>query len=302
MEARKKKLKLIKGDLQDHIPKKISNLSHKKEEEKFSSEVENSSFIPYTDLHSFQNLGINKKELETEIEKRVQKKLELLKKETQEEAYNAGFNKGKKEALSTHSKVIEEHIKSFHSLISILRDEKNKILFENETIIIKLIFLIAKKITLREIHFRKEFILNLIRKVFESLECKTKIVLHLSKDDTDFIQSLEQEEWDKIKKDNFKKIVLQSSSEISPGGCIVETNYSQINASVEMRFEKVWKTLEATLLKNKVKDGDASLEVFDQENDQENDEGNHKESDTESHEGVHEKGSEKNDEEKKDKK
>ncbi|MNU00700.1 flagellar assembly protein H [compost metagenome] len=50
-----------------------------------------------------------------------------------------------------------------------------------------------------------------------------------------------------------KKTRFEPSADITDGGCIVETNYGEVDARIEQRLEQLWSVLEENIPKVKDK-------------------------------------------------
>lgn len=241
-EWKNKNWEVIKRENHSPIQRKIETLSHEEGEGK----EKKTQFVSYKEFKNFEKIGLNKSDFEKEMNKRVKTRLDVFKEKVEKEAYDLGFKKGEEKAFEIKSKELEKYIQLIKSFIQNLQKMQKEIFLQNKEGVFRLAYLIGKKLALREISLRQDCVLNLIRKVFESLETETKMVLYLSAKDMEFIQSMDEEDWDFVRPGILKNVSLKSSHKISPGGCLIETNYTQVNAQIEVRLEKIWTALEST--------------------------------------------------------
>jgi len=117
-----------------------------------------------------------------------------------------------------------------------------------------LIFQIASRIAKTEVQGNQEAIIQILRDAIGLAQDEEQVNVHVSPAQFDFLEQLKAEtgrEFEFLKKINF-----QSNKEISDGGCVVETNYGEVDARIEQRIEQLWITLSESL--HKVKDRIAS--------------------------------------------
>ena len=80
-----------------------------------------------------------------------------------------------------------------------------------------------------------------------SAQSDEKVTVRVSIADLKFIESVR----DRLGKEFevLKRVQLESSDEISNGGCVVETNYGDVNATLEQRFQSMWNSISEKLPK-----------------------------------------------------
>ncbi|MNT47004.1 flagellar assembly protein H [compost metagenome] len=76
--------------------------------------------------------------------------------------------------------------------------------------------------------------------------------MRVSQAQFEFLEELKKETGREL--EFVKKIAFEPSSEITEGGCIVETNYGEVDARTEQRIEQLWTALSENMpkVKNKV--------------------------------------------------
>jgi flagellar assembly protein FliH len=146
------------------------------------------------------------------------------------EAYEKGFEQGRKDGLDLEQKKIEEMGKELESLFSGLRDLKEKIYRESEGDLLKLSTLIAKKIIREEVKIHEDIIINMIQSTLKFLTDKRKLKIIIHPDDMEEVKRLLP---DIAKVTNGGQFQLTEDHTIERGGCILETGYGKINATIE---------------------------------------------------------------------
>lgn len=141
-----------------------------------------------------------------------------------EEAREAGYNQG----LAEFNKQIlhyEERIKSMEH--------------ELQKMVLPLALKAAKKIVGRELELTPETIIDIVRQSLKPVTQNHHIKIYVSKQD--------KAELDKEKKslrqmlEHVQTFIIEEKEDITPGGCIIETEAGIINASLENQ----WRALEA---------------------------------------------------------
>ncbi|MBK9292862.1 MAG: hypothetical protein IPM57_00190 [Oligoflexia bacterium] len=190
---------------------------------------------------------LQKKSLEEAIDTEVLKRLKEVEERAYSEAHKLGQEEGKKEAFNHYSAEIQSSLEKLTHLVECFEKFKNQMLIENEEFFIKLVYHIAKKITLREINQDPSLIKDLLTQVLNDSNADSEIVLKISKEDLDFIKTLPEK--DKRLWENNKLVKIEAAEGISRGGCVVETNFGIVDAQVEQRLQKAWSTIEARVPK-----------------------------------------------------
>ena len=110
-----------------------------------------------------------------------------------------------------------------------------------EVHIIKLIYQIAKRIALKEIKEDPDAIIPVIRKVVDEAQTDETVVIHVSEIDLEIIEKIRKRNHEST--EFLKRIRLEPSERVSPGGCWLESNFGTIDATIEKRVEKAWELI-----------------------------------------------------------
>ena len=141
-----------------------------------------------------------------------------------EEANQAGFNQG----LTEFNKQIihyEQKMKQFEH--------------ELQKLVLPLALKAAKKIVGRELEMNPETIVDIVRQNLKPVTQNHHIKIYVSKQDLDILEK-EKKEIRAIL-EQVQTFTIEEREDVSPGGCIIETEAGIINASLENQ----WRALEA---------------------------------------------------------
>lgn len=184
------------------------------------------------------------KKFEMEVEKNVVEKLKTIEERAYKEAYELGLIEGKKKAYEDYETLIQAQLAKLNDLMESIATMKKKILEANESQMVDLLYYLAKKIAIDHIEANPARIVPVLREVVENLSDEEKIMVRVSEEDLQHIESLKKEM--KREFDFLKKINLVSSVDIKSGGCTFETRNGTKDATIEERLEKLWKILDDT--------------------------------------------------------
>ncbi len=185
--------------------------------------------------------------IEEKVEREALARVKDLQEQAYQEAYQLGFDEGREAAFVERKVELAHSLDRLSSLIASIERLKTDLIASNETQIMRLTFEMAKRIAMHEISIRPDAVLEVMRQAAESAQTNETITIRVSRDDYNFIETVK----DKLGKDFdfLQRAKLEASDEVTHGGCIIETSYGAVNATVEQRLSKLWETLAEKLPK-----------------------------------------------------
>ena len=193
--------------------------------------------------------AIEKKNEQDIVDLRVEEKMNELKTQAYDEAYQIGLQDGFKSAVDQRMKDINKAIDDFQVLVNSFQTIKTDLTHQNEAHIMSMIFRIAAKIAYGHIAENPDLVLPVIKQAIEVAQADDEVTVLVSPEQIDFIENLKR--LSNRDFDFLKNIRLEPSEKVMSGGCIVETNYGVIDAQIETRVEKIWTELSQSLPKIK---------------------------------------------------
>jgi len=187
--------------------------------------------------------------IEEKVEREALTRLKELQESAYQQAYQLGLEEGREKAYLESQEHIKQSLVSLHQLLSSIENVKQELVTYNETHIVRLCYYMAKRIAMDEIAERRELILSVANQAIQNAQSEEEMTVRLSPADLQFIEQMKE----KLPKeyDSLKRAKLDSSDEIRDGGCVVETNYGNVDATVEQRVEKLWEAIAGKLPKVK---------------------------------------------------
>lgn len=227
----------------DFIPKKFPLIVPETASSFVTLQKQNNSDFKISELVAQQSgvAEINRKQIELQVESEALEKLKEVEERAYHEAHELGLIEGTEKAYQEYKEEIKKYIENMDQLLKHFEEIKVQLVEQSEVQIVKLLQLIAEKISMTHIESHPEVILDVIHKVIEETQTNEEVILKLSVDDYMFIEGSREKLGKKL--DFLKRVKMEAVDEIKKGGCILETRYGAIDATVEQRFEKVWQAI-----------------------------------------------------------
>ena len=155
----------------------------------------------------------------------------------EEEARNEGRRAGREEGFETGKAEVERLIDHLHSIISNAIEKRNQIIDQSETQIIDLVLLISQKIIKVISENQKNVVINNVIQALRKLKSRGDVIIRVNLEDVkltsdhvkDFMRMVE----------NVRSITVMEDSSVDRGGCIIETDFGQIDARISSQFKEI---------------------------------------------------------------
>lgn len=187
---------------------------------------------------------------EQDVEGKVLERLKEVQESAYQEAYQLGLDDGRKEAFQKAAGQIHERLEKLEVLIATLKNLKKDLLHHNEAHLVQLAFQLASRLAHAEIQANEAAVVDVMRKAIELAQADENIIVQVCPRQTAFLEDLKKQTGREF--EFLKKVRIEGVEGISEGGCIVETNYGQIDATFEQRVSKLWEAIAESL--HRVKD------------------------------------------------
>lgn len=188
---------------------------------------------------------------EERIETRALEKLKTIQEQSYQEGYKLGFDEGEKRSFEESLKLIQDRVSEMSQIISSLKNMKKDMMSFNESHLVQLLFHMASKLAQNHLEYDHQPLVEVIKQAVELAQGEEEVLIHLSEKQMAFVENLQSQK--KVEFDFLDKVKLISNPDIAPGGCIIETNYGEVDARVEQRVEKLWSNLKDNLPRVKTK-------------------------------------------------
>lgn len=204
-----------------------------------------------------KQVGIHQLESEAnedQINERVLERMKEIEEKGYKEGYELGLADGREKAFQEAQVEFAQRLASLDQLLGAIENQRKQILVDNEEQFIGLLFQIAKKISMRDLSEHRGAVVEILKNLVEEMNADEKITAHVSMADLEFINAIKDKTSRKIEK--IKKIKFVDDERITPGGCVMETGFGSVDASVEERVERAWQLLKDRIPQKRPGQGD----------------------------------------------
>lgn len=172
--------------------------------------------------------------IEEKVRARIAAVSEDARVKAREEGYQDGLAKGHQEAFQKFAAESVERTRAFDSMLQLAETAKVEIFRANERVLMEIIFRIAKTVALKELATDREYIVRLARELIERVGVRENIRIRIHPDDAATAEILKPGLEAHL--GTLKNVTIEASPQVKRGGCMVETDWNAIDASLETQF------------------------------------------------------------------
>jgi flagellar assembly protein FliH len=168
-------------------------------------------------------------DLETDIKQRVT--------QTEREAYERGYGEGHAKGYDEGKAEVQRLVESLHSIITKAIEKRNEIIEEAETQIINLVLLIVKKVIKVISENQKNVVINNVVQALRKLKSRGDVVIRVNLADLELTSEHVKDFMKMV--ENVKSVTILEDSSVDRGGCIIETDFGQIDARISSQLHEI---------------------------------------------------------------
>jgi flagellar assembly protein FliH len=177
-------------------------------------------------------LGEAKRRAE-DLEHEINQKVEQIEREALERGQKEGREKGFQEGREEVNRLVER----LHKVITQAIDKRGQIIEEAETQVVNLVLLMTRKVIKVISENQKNVVINNVVQALRKLKSRGDVVIRVNLADlelttehtNDFLSMVE----------NVKSISVLEDSSVDRGGCIIETDFGQIDARISSQIHEI---------------------------------------------------------------
>lgn len=179
------------------------------------------------------------------IEDRVRERVAVIEQDARNKAselgYQEGLKRGYEDAIANLRAESGHRMEQLESMLNELDQAKEEIFRANERFLMEMIFRIARMILLRELSTDQEYLLRLSRSLIERVGVRENITIRIHPDQKETIGMLR----DGLEKamGALKNLNVETSTRVRSGGCILETEWNAIDASIDNQLTGIYEAL-----------------------------------------------------------
>jgi flagellar assembly protein FliH len=162
-----------------------------------------------------------------------QDKVDLVHEEARKTGYEEGREAGWQEGRAEADRVIER----LHIILSKAIEKRFDILKDSEAQVVHLILQIAKKVVKVISENQKNIVINNAVQALQKLKNKSDVVIRVSLADLSLMTEHTKDIINMI--ENVKSITVMEDSTVDRGGCIIETDFGEIDARIAAQLREI---------------------------------------------------------------
>jgi flagellar assembly protein FliH len=162
------------------------------------------------------------------------------------DAYDAGFAKGEEEGLRAGKTAFDEKIAAISQQIIVLAGEQERIQKENEAELLTLIRAMVAKLVNHEVSVNHKVIEKCLARAMTYVVGQSRVVVHLNPEDFLIIKDVVME--DPLFLEGAGRVELMEDLAVKQGGCLLVTEFGEIDATLENRQAKLDQAVEQAFL------------------------------------------------------
>jgi flagellar assembly protein FliH len=172
------------------------------------------------------------------IDEQVRAEVEALRARAQEEGYQAGHAEGlgigEQKAFEETRRIAQATQQRFDQLVEALENSKAALFRVNEQFLVEIALKVARHVVLRELATDRDYVVRLVRELVDRIGVRDNLTVRVSQADfevaSDIRTGLEAH------LGALKNLRIEPSSKVVDGGCLVETDWSVLDAAVETQL------------------------------------------------------------------
>jgi flagellar assembly protein FliH len=155
----------------------------------------------------------------------------------EEEARKKGEEAGREEGYQEGRNEAERLIERLHIIIDKAIEKREEMINEAETQMIDLVLLISRKVIKVISESQKNVVVNNIVQALRKLKSRGDVAVRVNLADLDLATDHTRDFMKMV--ENVKSITILEDTSVDPGGCIIETDFGQIDARITSQLKEI---------------------------------------------------------------
>ena len=181
-------------------------------------------------------------------EKEAAEMIENAKRQVQRierEAFEKGFQEGKsvgyQESREEGTKKLLPSVEAFEKSLKELAACRSLIYKNSEAELMELFNALSMRVIHRELGRSNEFLVDVVREAMKEIAHQEKITVYLNPEDLEYGESFKSNLLAEL--GNVKSIAMEKDESITRGGCVIETNFGEVDSRVESKIREIEKAI-----------------------------------------------------------
>lgn len=176
----------------------------------------------------------------TESRKKMQEEREVLEQELSaiaEKSKAEGFQEGYQNGFAVGQEEVDRLIGKIHVVLGGIAEKRQQILKETESQVIDLVLTVATRVVKTISETQKEIVVQNVKSALSQIRGRTDVVIRVNLSDLDIATAKMKEFQAQVEK--VRNISIIEDPTVEQGGCIVETDYGQIDARINSQLREI---------------------------------------------------------------
>ncbi len=153
------------------------------------------------------------------------------------EAFKKGFEQGREDGFKEGKAEVERLVGRIHVILEKAMDKRGEILEQTEAQVIELVLLLARKVVKVISENQKNVVISNIAQALKKLKTKSDVIIKVNLSD---LQLASEHAKDFIAQaENAKRLTIVEDTSIDRGGCVVETDFGEIDARISSQLHEL---------------------------------------------------------------
>jgi flagellar assembly protein FliH len=167
------------------------------------------------------------------LEQEARDRVAALEKETS----NRGFEEGRATGYAAGEAEVKRLVERLHIVLTTAIEKRNLIIEESESQLINLVLQISQKVIKVLSENQKNVVINNVIQSLRKLKSRGDVVIRVNLED---LELTTQHTQDFLKMaENVKSITVLEDSTVDKGGCVIETDFGEIDARISSQLQEI---------------------------------------------------------------
>ena len=169
-----------------------------------------------------------------------------------EEGYKAGFAKGQEDGFTSGKTETERLVDRLHVLIEKTMDKRAEILSETEQQVVNLVLLMTRKVVKVISENQKNVVVTNVVQALRKVKGRGDVTIRVNLADLKLTSQHTKDFLDVV--ENVKNISIVEDSTVDQGGCVIETDFGEIDARISSQLNEIeQRILEVSPIRSRAK-------------------------------------------------
>jgi flagellar assembly protein FliH len=158
-------------------------------------------------------------------------------KSVEKDAYQHGFDEGREDGFQTGRDEVARLTDRLHVIMEKAMDKRAEILQESENEVIELVLLIARKVIKTISENQKNVVISNVVQALRKLKARGDVIIRVNLADLELTTNHIKDFMSMA--ENAKNITVVEDTTIDRGGCVIETDFGQIDARIASQLHEI---------------------------------------------------------------